>query len=135
MENGEAPPNTILCARCGTACDLGDNFCRQCGLALRADAPRQLPVPHEGILPAVWRPPVPTMVVRGAAVVAAGTLAEMMVRRLVRSVFGGGAKRSRETTLPARSANGAVAPREDAMPEDTQMVSETLLLRRIRFRR
>lgn len=131
-EDGHAPPETFLCVRCATECEPEDNFCRHCGLPLRDP---QLPSIRDGHnVPAVWRPQVPA-VVRGAAVVAAGTVAEIVVRRLVRAFLGRRPNDRREAGPPARSAKGEVVPREDRMPEDAQMVSETLLLRRIRFRR
>lgn len=128
MENGYSPPDTALCGRCGTDCDLEDNFCRNCGLALHDP---QLPaVRDERHLPAVWRPQLPA-VVRGVTVVAVGTIAEVMVRRLVRSFI----NRGRNGHSTAHRAKGDVVPHGDAIPDDTQMVSETLLLRRVRFRR
>jgi hypothetical protein len=130
-EDGETPPpETLLCGRCATACDPEDNFCRHCGLALHE---HQLPSVRDGQqVPAVWQPPLPAAVVKGAAFVAAGTLAEILVRRLVRGVLRG---RSRASQAPARRAKSEVAPREEPLPAETQMLSETLLLRRVRFRR
>jgi hypothetical protein len=129
MENGTPPPYTLLCGRCATACDPEDNFCRHCGLALNYP---QLPVISNGRhLPTVWQPPVPVAVVKGAAFVAAGTIAEILVRRMVRGAFGRGPRTSR---APARRRL-AVAEADDSLPDDTQVVSETVLFRRIRFRR
>ena len=85
-ENGDAsPPETVLCGRCASVCDPDDNFCRHCGLPLHE---QQLPSVRDGHeVPAVWQPPLPPVVVKGAAFVAAGTLAEVLVRRLVRGVL------------------------------------------------
>ncbi len=127
-ENGETPPpETLLCGRCANAYDAEDNFCRQCGAPLHDP---QLPsVRDEASLPAVWRPPLRAVVVRGAAFVAAGTMAEMLIRRLVRRAL------SRRPASPVRrEATPATEPDETA-DGDAEMVSETLLLRRIRFRR
>ena len=124
-EDGQAPPpGTLLCGRCASAYDPEDNFCRACGQPLH-DA--QLPSVRDGrALPVAWRPPLPVAVVKGVAFVAVGTLAEMLVRRLVRRALG---------RTPARREPAAVSQREEPLPADTQMMSETLLLRRIRFRR
>jgi hypothetical protein len=128
-ENGTPPPYTLLCGRCATACDAEDNFCRHCGLALHDP---QLPAISNGRhLPTVWQPPVPVAVMKGAAFVAAGTIAEILVRRMVRSAFNRGPKPSR--AVAGRSS--AVAEVDEPLPEDTQVVSETVLFRRIRFRR
>jgi hypothetical protein len=127
-ENGTPPPYTLLCGRCATACDAEDNFCRHCGLALHDP---QLPAVTNGRhLPTVWQPPVPVAVVKGAAFVAAGTIAEILVRRMVRGAFGG---RKPQRAVARRGA--ALAEMDEPLPEDTQMVSETVLFRRIRFRR
>lgn len=130
-EDGETPPSeTLLCGRCAGACDPEDNFCRHCGLSLHE---QRLPSVRDGHqVPAVWQPPLPAAVVKGAAFVAAGTLAEMLVRRLVRGAL---RRRPSAARVPARQPKGEVVPHEDPMPEDTQIVSETLLLRRLRIRR
>ena len=120
----------LLCGRCGEPYDLEDNFCRQCGLSLH-DA--QLPsVRDDPGVPAAWRPPLPAAVAKGAAFVAAGTVAEMLVRRLVRSALN---RRPRPARPPARRKQPAVLNGDASLPDGTEMVSETLLLRRIRFRR
>lgn len=131
-EDGETPPETLLCGRCATAYDPEDNFCRHCGLALHE---RQLPSVRDGQeLPAVWQPPLPAAVVKGAAFVAAGTLAEVLMRRLLCGALRR-SPRPRASRPPARQAKGEVVPRENRMPEDAQLVSETLLMRRVRIRR
>jgi hypothetical protein len=127
--NGHTPqPELLLCGRCDTAYDPEDNFCRNCGFALNE---QRLPSVRERNLPALWRPPVPAFVVRGAAVVAAGTIAEMLARRLVRNVLSREPRRERAVVAKSKKKAQPVAP----MPDDIQMVSETLLLKRVRFRR
>ena len=127
-EHEHSPPETVLCGRCSTLCDPDDNFCRQCGLSLTE---QRLPsVRNSSALPAVWRPPVPAVVVKGAAFVVAGTLAEAFLRRLVRRTFAG------RRPAPARSANRDVARTADPSEDDAaQIMSETLLLRHTRVRR
>lgn len=128
--NGQTPVDTLLCGGCGNPYDADDNFCRQCGVSLHDE---QLPsVRDDPGLPAVWRPSLPAVIVRGVAIAAAGTLAETFLRRFARGVvsrrFGG----ERE---PDRRKRAEIAKRDDSLPADTQMVSETLFMRRVRFRR
>ena len=129
-ENGQSQPRTLLCGRCATAYDPDDKFCRQCGLSLH-DAP--LPVLRNGQnLPAVWRSPLPAPVLRAAAIVAAGKVAEIAVRGLGRRVLRRGSKPTKANV--ERQAD--IVSKDEARSEDvTQVVSETVVLRRIRFRR
>lgn len=88
---------------------------------------------RESAVPDVWRPSLPAVVARGAAVIVAGTLAEFVARRLASAAFGRG--RRRETAAPVKQEETRVVERDEPLDDDTQMVSETLLLRRVRFRR
>lgn len=128
MKDHDAPPESVACGRCAASADSGDNFCRRCGLALTE---QRLPsVANSRALPAVWRPPVPAVVVKGAAFIAAGTLAEALLRRLVRRTFG-----ERQPAPPAKlPGNGNVASGE-MNADEGETLSETLLLRHIRVRR
>ena len=73
---------------------------------------------------------MPAVVARGAALVAAGKIAEIIARRMVRSVLqrGNGSK-----NLPATTNKSDVIPQDEAA--GTTVVSETLLMRTIHFRR
>lgn len=123
------PLRTIICGRCATVCDLEDNFCRHCGMAL---GEQRLPLRRDQRLPAVWRPRVPAVVVRGVAVVAAGTLAELLARRLVR----GAVRRVASVTrLPLRRERARITPLRDDGDVDAHIVSDTLLVRHVRVRR
>lgn len=120
----------MVCSRCTGNCDAADSFCRHCGSALRETS---LPsVPDRQTAAAVWQPPLPPAVIKGAAVVAAGKLAEILLRRAARNVFQRGDGR---TKAAARKAKGEVIPREEPAPEATDVVSETFVMRRIRIRR
>ncbi len=123
-----SPLEPAVCGRCDAVYEIDDNFCRNCGLSLRVSG--NLPSVRSNFLPAIRQPSVPAVVARGAAFVAAGKLAEIIARRMVRSVFqrGNGSK-----NLPATAKQGEVVPR-DEIPETT-VISETLLTRRIHFRR
>lgn len=90
-----------------------------------------LPSVREHRLPVAWRPPVPAVVVKGAAFIVAGTLAEMFARRMVRRAFGG--QRRQERTLTPEAKEAAVVA--NGTTEEAQLVSETFLMRRVRIRR
>jgi hypothetical protein len=86
--------------------------------------------------PVPWRETMP-VVVRGAAVVAAGTLAEAVLRRLVARVLRGRARPSdRRASLPARRQpeKAEVVERPEPAGDDDHVVSETFLFRRVRLR-
>jgi hypothetical protein len=115
---------TIICGRCATVCDPDDDFCRHCGMALR-DA--GLPALRNGAnVPAVWQPRIRGVAVKGAAFIAVGTLAEMLVRRMVRRALAPLAGKPR----PARGR-----PEMTSSDAAEGVESETLLLRHIRIRR
>lgn len=116
-----------MCGRCDAACETDDNFCRQCGLSLRVTA--NLPSLRPKLLPAIRQPSVPAVVVRGAAFVAAGKIAEIVARRMVRRVFSRGNGNSKSLTKAQQAE--LVSANE---PTET-VISETLLTRRIFFRR
>ncbi len=73
---------------------------------------------------------MPAVVVRGAAFVAAGKIAEIVARRMVRSVFSRGNGSSKSLT---KAKQAEVVPHEETA--ETTVISETLLTRRIFFRR
>ena len=116
------PFESIICGRCATVGDADDNFCRHCGMAL-GDA--RLPsVRNSAGVPAVWQPRLRGVAVKSAAFIAAGTLAEVLGRRMIRRALApliGKPKHTKELI-----ASDASAP---------QVESETLLVRHIRIRR
>jgi hypothetical protein len=116
--------DAIICGRCATVCDPDDNFCRHCGMTLGDE---RLPsVRNAANVPAVWQPRIRGVAVKGAAFIAAGTVAEMLVRRMVRRALAPLAGKPR----PARG-------RAEMISSDAGegVESETLLLRHIRIRR
>jgi hypothetical protein len=124
--NDPDPATSALCPRCERLCDLDDNFCRRCGLAL---SEQRLPSVRKASLPARWQPQFRGVVVRGAAYLAAGAIA----RRLLRAVASRALGRARPQP-PARVAKGEVVSANGGTA-DAQLVSETFLLRRVRIRR
>lgn len=89
----------------------------------------RLPAVKEGLLPAISRPTLPAVVVKGVTVIAAGAVAEILVRRAVSRAFGRGKMGER---LPARAGKNGKS--DVSIPEGT-LESETLLMRRVRVRR
>src|SRR5436190_2182051 len=79
------------CGACQFTLDTEDNFCRRCGASV---APSQLPAVRGTTLPTVWQPQI-SPVVKGAAVMAAGTVGQFVLRRVVASVLASGPKKPR----------------------------------------
>lgn len=121
--------STVVCGGCDGACDLQDNFCRYCGFSLAAE-PTPPSFQRARLLPAIRTPSVPATVAKGAAFVAAGKIAEIIVRRVARNVLRGssnGAKKGE--LLPTRTK------RAPETLQTTEVVSETVLVRQTRVRR
>lgn len=114
-------PELLLCA-CGATYDAGDNYCRRCGLPLRADVPSV----REQFPATVWQPPVPPAMLKAAGVLAAGTLAEYMMRRLVRRALAPVRALVPGRPQPALRAGGPPTP--------TDVFQETVIVRRLRIR-
>jgi hypothetical protein len=117
------PANT--CSACTFGIDQGDNFCRRCGLALEESAP--LPVARGSTSLTIWRPQA-SPVVKGAAVMAAGTLGQFVVRRAISSLLGEGPRKKRRSLFPSRR-------RDDGLVDEAQIITETVMMRRVRIRR
>lgn len=117
--------NESLCHVCESGIDGEDNFCRRCGVAIHE---ARLPAVRPSFATAVWQPAV-SPVVKGAAVMAAGTVGQFLFRRAVSSLLGNttGARKSRERSL--RHA------KDDGMVDDAQIVTEMVMMRRVRLRR
>ena len=115
----------LFCASCGSDIASDDNFCRRCGRPSRAD---RLPAVRQSSLPVSWKPQV-SPAVKGAAVMAAGTVGQFLLRRMVSGVIGGGRPRN-------RSAIQIKRPRErDGLVDEAQVITETVMMRRVRIRR
>jgi hypothetical protein len=120
--NGEL----LVCSRCSRPYEPGDRFCRRCGASLNT-----LPAARDDYAPVVWRSPVPA-IARGVAVVAMGTLAEIMIRRVIRMVF---RPSSLLPVLRRNSTSVVEAPTGDGMEPDAVIESEAFTVRRVRVRR
>ncbi len=116
----------LICKRCARPYEPGDRFCRKCGASLD-----NLPTAREDYLPDVWRSPVPA-IAKSVAVIAAGTLAELALRRIIRMVF------RPSNFLPAlRRDSKAVtkAPSSNGSEPDAVIEAEAFTVRRVRMRR
>jgi ribosomal protein L40E len=115
----------LICRRCSGPYDPGDRFCRKCGAALDT-----LPMTREDYAPDLWRSPVPA-IARGIVVVAAGTLAELALRRAIRMLF------RPSNFLPAlrhNSTSVTKAPPGNGIAADAVIESEAFTVRRVRVR-
>jgi hypothetical protein len=120
-----APPESIECTRCQATCSPDDNFCRQCGLSLRVA--ESLPAVRPKPLPVIRQAAVPVTVARGAALVAAAKLTEIVARSVVRRAV------QRVTNSSRDSATTKPAIVDDNLEGD--VFSETVILRHVRLRR
>lgn len=113
-----------FCSACGTVVGADDNFCRKCGTAVHE---LRLPAVRRSAVPSIWRPQV-SPAVKGAAVMAAGTIGQYLFRRAVSGVLGGS---TRSQAIKIRR------PRErgDGMADEAQIITETVMMRRVRIRR
>jgi len=101
---------------------VDDNFCRHCGTSLSAI--HGLPAVRRPHSLTLWRSNVPP-VVKGAAVMAAGTVGQYVVRRMITNIITGAGKK------PGR----AVRKAGDGMFDEAQVVTEMVMMRRVRIRR
>lgn len=89
----------------------------------------RLPVRRSVQPPAPWQQAAP-VVVRGAAVVAAGLIGEWLLRSAARSLLNmprsGNKRPSKKALVPAK---------QEELPEGTVAISETVVMRRVIFRR
>ena len=113
--------DTAFCPSCGSTIEPDDNFCRKCGTAMCAS----LPTVRPAMTPAMWQPHV-SPVMKGAAVMAVGTVGQLLLRRMVGNVLGGDKKR-RSLRLGRRN--------DDGMSDEAQIITEMVMVRRVRLRR
>src|SRR3990172_9220077 len=114
----------MRCENCGGYNPRSDGFCRRCGAELRN---LRLPVKRSPLQPTVWSQAAPVLA-RGVALVALGVAAELALNTLAR-----GAMRLPAPRHPAKAA--PPARRKGELPEGSYAVSETVVLRRLIFRR
>jgi hypothetical protein len=112
------------CSACDFGLDTDDNFCRRCGAS--AVLPK-VPAIRAASLPTVWQPQV-SPVVKGAAVMAAGTVGQFVLRRVVSGLLGTGTHKPRSIKI-RRGGD------RDGMVDEAQIITETIMMRRVRIRR
>jgi hypothetical protein len=114
------------CPACRFARDEDDNFCRRCGVAV---VDSTLPAVRQAGVLAVWRPQA-SPVMKGAAVMAAGTVGQFVFRRIIGGILagsGGSARKHRAIRIKN--------PPNDGMLDEAQIITETIMMRRVRIRR
>ena len=112
------------CASCEHLIDPDDNFCRRCG----ASVAHALPAVRQNMSTTIWQPSV-SPVVKGAAVMAAGTVGQFLFRRVVSNLLTGGRSRSTRAMQVRRGRDN------DGMIDEAQIITETVMTRRVRVRR
>jgi hypothetical protein len=112
------------CPACTFGLDPGDNFCRRCGAAA---TPASVPAIRGETSATIWRPQA-SPVVKGAAVMAAGTVGQFLVRRIVSGLVGGGRRSERVRAVRVRGDR-------DGLVDEAQIITETVMMRRVRIRR
>jgi hypothetical protein len=115
----------MRCENCGGNSARADIYCRRCGAELRN---LRLPVKREAALPTTWQRTAPVLA-RGAALVALGVAAELALNALARGAL------SLPSRRPTRSKALAVKRDSGDLPDGSIAVSETVVLRRLIFRR
>ncbi|MDE3095753.1 MAG: hypothetical protein KGK07_07110 [Chloroflexota bacterium] len=114
--------STSICPDCEAVLGADDNYCRRCGAAL---AGARLPAVRGPMSATLWQPRVPR-VVKGAAVMAAGTVGQYLVRRALVNMLAGGKR---------RAARAVRTQDNDGMFDEAQIITETVMMRRVRIRR
>jgi hypothetical protein len=113
------------CDNCAAELEVADNFCRHCGSpAVR----HEVPAVRSPAALTVWKPN-PSPVVKGAAVMAAGTIGQFLVRRAVTSLLARPDRQRRRSRGLRRSRD------DDGMLDEAQIITETVMMRRVRIRR
>lgn len=113
------------CGSCEFPIDAADNFCRRCGAAAVSPA---VPATRPESAVTVWKPHT-SPVVKGAAVMAAGTIGQFLLRRAVGTLIGGGGRKR------ARTLNVGRRRDDDGLLDEAQIITETVMMRRVRIRR
>ncbi len=115
----------MRCEKCGNYSSRSDSYCRRCGAEMRNT---RLPVKRPLAAPTVWSQAAPVLA-RGAALVALGVAAEVALSALAKGAL-------RLPTLRRPAKTKALATRRNGeLPAGSVAVSETVVMRRLIFRR
>ena len=116
----------MKCPSCGSHGPYEDGFCNVCGLEQPAT---RLPMKTDAAqLPALWRQAAPVLA-RGAALVAAGIAAEWLLRSTTKRAI------SLPLLPPKSPAKGRSLASKNSVLGDVIAISETIVTRRVIFRR
>ncbi len=120
----------MRCEKCGNYCSRSDSYCSRCGAAMPSPAGRntRLPVKRPSASPTAWSRAAPVLA-RGAALVALGVAAEAALNALAK-----GALRLPTLRRPAKT-KALTTRRSGELPSGSYTVSETVVMRRLTFRR
>ena len=117
----------MRCEKCDNYSSRSDIYCRRCGAEMRNT---RLPVKRPPAYPTVWSRAAPVLA-RGAALVALGVAAEVVLSSLAR-----GALRLPAPTRRGPAKTKAITTRRNGeLPAGSYTVSETVVMRRFIFRR
>ncbi len=117
----------MRCEKCGNYSSRSDSYCPRCGTEMRNT---RLPVKRPPASPTVWSQAAPVLA-RGAALVALGVAAEVVLNALAR-----GALRLQTPTRRGPAKTKPLATRRNGeLPAGSVAVSETVVMRRLIFRR
>ncbi len=115
----------MRCEKCDNYSSRSDSYCRRCGAEMRNT---RLPVKRPPASPTVWSQAAPVLA-RGAALVALGVAAEVVLNTLARGAL-------RLPTLRRPGKTRAIATRRNGdLPAGSYTVTETVFMRRFIFRR
>ena len=122
----------MRCSTCEAYGAADDNFCRRCGEILKpAIHNLRLPVKRPASQPpAIWQQTAP-VVIRTAALLAAGVAAEWLISSATRKALSLPFNRRKES----RKIELRAPQRSEQLANGTLAVSETLLVRRLILRR
>ncbi len=124
--NAPLPLEVLMrCESCGAYASRATGYCRSCGTALQN---LRLPVKRAPAYPTLWKQAAPVLA-RGVALVALGVAAEVALTALAK-----GALRLPALRRPAKT-RPLPARREEQLPKGSYAVSETVVMRRMIFRR
>ena len=119
--------DATFCSSCGLQLEAADNFCRRCGNAASPTGGKAgLPAVRAQATPALWRPTV-SPAVKGVAVMAVGTLSQFLLRKAVSGLV---SRPSHTGTINIRQPK-----QKDGLVDDAQIITETVMMRRVRIRR
>ncbi len=120
----------MRCEKCDNYSSRSDSYCRRCGAQMQSPPGRntRLPVKRTPTYPTVWSQAAPVLA-RGAALVALGVAAEVVLNTLAKGAL-------RLPTLRRPAKTKAIATRRNGeLPAGSHTVSETVVMRRFIFRR